>query len=90
MNRQKSISQGIDYTIIWLYGILIAIGILCIFMVEYRTNTNWVQSFLNGKTNYSKQLIFAGVCAIIATLILLPTANYLLHLPISFMYLVFY
>lgn len=75
MNRQKNISQGIDYTIIWLYGILIAIGILCIFMVEYRTNTNWVQSFLNGKTNYSKQLIFAGVCVMIATLILLTDSK---------------
>ncbi len=75
MNKQKNISQGIDYTIIWLYGILIAIGILCIFMVEYRTNTNWIQSFLNGKTNYSKQLIFAVICAIIATLILLTDSK---------------
>jgi len=75
MNKQKNLSQSIDYTIIWLYGILIAIGILCIFMVEYRTNTNWVQSFLNGKSNYSKQLIFAGVCAIIATLILLTDSK---------------
>ncbi|MEI6264005.1 MAG: rod shape-determining protein RodA [Sphingobacteriia bacterium] len=75
MNRQKNISQGVDYTIIWLYGILMAIGILCIFMVEYRTDTNWVQSFLSGKTNYSKQLIFAGVCIIIATLILLTDSK---------------
>ncbi len=75
MNKQKSISQGIDYTIIWLYGILIAIGILCIFMVEYRTDSNWIQSFLNGKTNYSKQLIFAGICIIIATLILLTDSK---------------
>ncbi len=75
MIKQKNITQGIDFTIIWLYGILIAIGILCIFMVEYRTNTNWVQSFLNGKTNYSKQLIFAGICVIIATLILLTDSK---------------
>ncbi len=75
MNRQKNISQGVDYTIIWLYGILMAIGILCIFMVEYRTDTNWAQTFLSGKTNYSKQLIFAGVCVIIATLILLTDSK---------------
>ena len=75
MNRQKNISQGVDYTIIWLYGILIAIGILCIFMVEFRTDTNWAQTFLSGKTNYSKQLIFAGVCVIIATLILLTDSK---------------
>ena len=76
MNSQNNtISKGIDWTIIWLYAILVAIGILCIFMVEYRPDTNWLQTFLNGKTNYSKQLIFAGFCALIATFILLTDSK---------------
>jgi rod shape determining protein RodA len=75
MNRQKNISQGVDYTVIWLYAILVGIGILCIFMIEYRTDTNWLQSFIGGKTNYSKQLIFAAICAVIATLILLTDSK---------------
>ena len=75
MNRQHKISQGVDYTVIWLYAILVAIGILCIFMVEYRTDTNWLQSFLSGKTNYSKQFIFACICVVIATLILLTDSK---------------
>ena len=74
-NNQNTISQGLDWTIIWLYAILVSIGILCIFMVEYRTDTNWFQSFLGGKTNYSKQLIFAGFCAIIAMFILLTDSK---------------
>ncbi len=73
--RNKNISEGVDWTIIWLYAILVSIGILCIFMVEYRTDTNWLQTFLGGKTNYSKQLIFAGVCTIIATFILLTDSK---------------
>jgi rod shape determining protein RodA len=44
-------------------------------MVEYRTDTNWLQTFLSGKTNYSKQLIFAGSCAVIATFILLTDSK---------------
>jgi rod shape determining protein RodA len=44
-------------------------------MVEYRTDTNWLQSFLGGKTNYSKQLIFAGLCSVIATFILLTDSK---------------
>ncbi len=68
-------TQGVDYLIIWLYAILVAIGILCIFMVEYRPGTDWFTSFINGKTNYSKQLIFAGVCAIAATFILLTDSK---------------
>jgi len=73
--RNNTISQGIDWTIVWLYAILVSIGILCIFMVEYRTDTNWLQTFLGGKTNYSKQLIFAGICTIVATFILLTDSK---------------
>lgn len=68
-------TQGVDQLVIWLYAILVAIGILCVFMVEYRTGTDWFKSFLNGKTSYSKQLIFAGICAITATFILLTDSK---------------
>ena len=73
--NERNISSGVDFTIIWLYAILVSVGILCIFMVEYRADTNWLQSFLGGKTNYSKQLIFAGVCAVVATFILLTDSK---------------
>jgi rod shape determining protein RodA len=73
--RNNTISQGVDWTIVWLYAVLVSIGILCIFMVEYRTDSNWLQTFLSGKTNYSKQLIFAGVCTIVATFILLTDSK---------------
>lgn len=75
MSNRNNIAQGVDWTIIWLYAILVSIGILCIFMVEYRTDTNWLQTFLGGKTNYSRQLIFAGICTIIATFILLTDSK---------------
>jgi rod shape determining protein RodA len=75
-NKQKGISQGVDTTIVWLYAILVMIGILCIFMVEYRNDGHWLQSFLNGKTSYSKQLIYAGVCTILATFILLTDSKF--------------
>ena len=75
MNKSNNISQGVDWTIVWLYAILVSIGILCIFMVEYRTDTNWLQLFISGKTNYSKQLIFVAFCAVVATLILLTDSK---------------
>jgi rod shape determining protein RodA len=77
MNRRNHqiATQGVDYLVIWLYAILVTIGILCIFMVEYRPGTDWFTSFIDGKTNYSKQLIFAGVCAIAATFILLTDSK---------------
>lgn len=74
-SKNNTISQGVDWIVIWLYAVLVGIGILCIFMVEYKPGTDWMQSFLNGKTNYSKQLIFTGVCIVIATFILLADSK---------------
>jgi len=70
-----SVSQSADWMLIWSYSILVAIGILCIFMVEYKSGTDVLQTFLSGKTNYSKQLIFAGFCTVIATFILLADSK---------------
>lgn len=67
--------QGIDTTVVWLYALLVAIGILCIFMVEYKPGINVLQSFLGGKTSYSKQLFFTGVCIVFATFILLSDSK---------------
>lgn len=73
--NNNTISKGVDWLVIWLYAILVAIGILCIFMVEYKPGTDWLQTFIAGKTNYSKQLIFLGVCVIVATFILLADSK---------------
>ena len=62
----SSISKGLDWLIIWLYAMLVAIGILCIFMVEYNPDKFTMSSFFTGNTNYSKQLFFAGLSALVA------------------------
>ncbi len=73
--KNTSASQGIDWVVVWLYAVLVAIGILCIFMVEYKPGTDWMQTFVNGKTNYSKQLIFTGLCIVVAIFILLADSK---------------
>lgn len=75
MTSNNRYSQGIDTVVVWLYAILVAIGILCIFMVEYKPDIDVVKTFLNGKTNFSKQLIFAGICVVVATFILLSDSK---------------
>ncbi|OIR12024.1 Rod shape-determining protein RodA [mine drainage metagenome] len=74
-NTNISSSRSIDWLVVWLYALLTAIGILCIFMVEYKPGTDWMQTFISGKTNYSKQLIFAGVCTVVAVFILLADSK---------------
>lgn len=75
MTQSKSISKGVDWLVVFLYAALVCIGILCIFMVEYKPETNWVTTFLGGKTGYSKQLMFTGICVILATFILLSDSK---------------
>ena len=73
--NHSSVSQGVDWLLIWMYATMVAVGILCIFMVEYKPGTDVLASFLSGKTNYSKQLIFAGVCMVMAIFILLSDSK---------------
>jgi len=73
--NSQNISIGIDWTIIWLYLLLVSIGILCIFMVEYRPGGNLLQSFISGKTNYSKQIMFTSICLVMALFILLADSK---------------
>ncbi len=60
---------------VWLYALLVAIGILCIFSVEYRSSDNVVQAFLGFKKNYSKQLYFFAACSLLAIFILLTDSK---------------
>ena len=53
--KNPSIGKGVDWILIWLYVILVLVGLLCIFSVEYRTTDGVLDSFLGFKKNYSKQ-----------------------------------
>ena len=70
-SNQNNFSKGTDLVVILLYLLMVAIGILCIYMVEYNPNTSWSSSFITAKTNYSKQFYFAIFCSFIGVFILL-------------------
>ena len=69
--NQNNFSKGTDLAVIILYFAMVAIGILCIFMVEYNPNSNWSSSFITGKNSYSKQIYFAMFCSLVGIFILL-------------------
>ena len=73
--REKELAKGVDGVVILLYALLVATGIMCIFMVEYKSDINVFANFISGKTDYSKQLIFAGICALVGTFILLSDSK---------------
>lgn len=76
MRDQAIISKGIDWLSVWLYIILVAIGVLCIFSVEYHGNENLWADLIALKKNYSRQVLFIGLSAIVATFILLTDSKF--------------
>jgi rod shape determining protein RodA len=74
--KNAEIGKGVDWILVWLYAILVIIGLICIFSVEYRSTDNVVQSFLGFKKNYSKQLFYFIACIVLATFILLTDSKF--------------
>jgi rod shape determining protein RodA len=74
--KNAEIGKGVDWILVWLYAILVIIGLICIFSVEYRSTDNLVQSFLGFKKNYSKQFFFFMACIVLATFILLTDSKF--------------
>ena len=94
--RNPAISKGIDYSLIWIYILLVAIGLTAIFAATYTEGDPIIQSFLKFKTDYSKQFYFFLIGAVMALFILLTdskffaaTANLGYALGIFFLLLVF-
>ena len=73
--KSPEIGKGVDWILLWLYAVLVAIGLLCIFSVEYRNGDGVLQSFLGFKKNYSKQLFYFGACIVLAVFILLTDSK---------------
>ncbi|ULQ52489.1 rod shape-determining protein RodA [Flavihumibacter fluvii] len=77
MNQRKpEISKGIDWLVVWLYIILVLIGIMSIFAATYREGDSVIQSFLSLKTDYSRQSLYFGIGGIIAIFILLTDSKF--------------
>lgn len=76
MRDQIEISKGVDWVMVWLYIILVTIGILCIYSVEFREGETFIQGFNGLKKNYSKQVLFAGIAGVIAIFILLTDSKF--------------
>ncbi len=74
--KSPEIGKGVDWILIWLYFILVAIGLLCIFSVEYRNGDAVMQSFLGFKKNYSKQMYYFIACIVLAIFILLTDSKF--------------
>ena len=76
MQRNPAISKGVDWTLIWLYIILVTIGLISIFSVTYNENSNLLQSWINLRTDYSRQFYFFAASLLIGLFILLTDSKF--------------
>lgn len=72
----NSISKGFDWSLIWVYIILVLIGVLMIFANEYKEGQNFFESVVKQNTDYAKQVLWIGICTVIATFILLTDSKF--------------
>ncbi len=73
---QPGISKGVDWSLIWMYILLVSIGIVAIFAVTYNEGDPVISSFFSFKTDYSKQLYFLGIAGVLAIFILLTDSKF--------------
>lgn len=78
MNKTNkgSISKGVDVVMVWLYLLLVGIGITAIFAVTYKESDPVIASFFGFKTDYSKELYFFAIAAVLAIFILLTDSKF--------------
>jgi len=76
MAKEPTISKGIDWSLLWIYFILVSVGIMAIFGATYNEGDPIVKTFLGFKTDYSKQLYFFGVALILGLFILLTDSKF--------------
>ncbi len=74
--HNPAISKGIDWSLVWIYLFLVAVGVMAIFGATYTEGDPIVQSFLGFKTDYSKQFYFFIVSVVIGLLILLTDSKF--------------
>src|SRR4249919_527846 len=74
--NEQIISKGINWTVIWLYLILVFIGLIAIFSVEYRAGDDLLKSISGLKTNYSKQLLYFFICLVLGIFILITDSKF--------------
>jgi len=76
MEKKATIGKGVDGSIVLLYYALVIIGFIAIFSVEFRQGDSLVQSLLELKRNYSKQVLFVGISSLVAVFILLTDSKF--------------
>src|SRR6478735_11384901 len=74
--KNPTISKGVDWSLAWIYLLLVIVGITAIFAVTYKEGDPILASFLSFKTDYSKQMFYFFIAAVLGIFILLTDSKF--------------
>lgn len=74
--QNPAISKGIDWSLVGIYLILVAIGLTAIFAATYKEGDPVIRSFFSFSTDYSKQFYFFVFAFILGFFILLTDSKF--------------
>lgn len=75
-DRNATLTKGLDWPLIYLYIVLVLIGLLSIYAVEHRENENFLYALTHFSRNFSQQLKWVGISGILAMIILLIDSKF--------------
>src|SRR6266496_370288 len=74
--RNPTISKGVDWSLVWIYLLLVLVGITAIFTVTYKEGDPVIQTFIGFKTDYSKQFFYFVAAFMLGIFILLTDSKF--------------
>jgi rod shape determining protein RodA len=75
LSNNSDISKGIDWTLVLLYLVLSAIGIMSIFAATYR-NEDLIPGFMSMRTDYSRQSVYFLLSMVLGIFVLLTDSKF--------------
>jgi rod shape determining protein RodA len=75
-DHNTKLTKGLDWPLIYLYFILVVIGLAAIYAVEHRTNEDLLYALTHFSHHFAQQLKWAGIAAAVAVIILLIDSKF--------------
>lgn len=75
-DSNTNLTKGLDWPLIYLYILLLVMGLLSIYAVEHRENESFIYALSHFSRNFSQQLKWAGISAVLAIVILLIDSKF--------------
>lgn len=75
-DRNTTLTKGLDWPLIYLYILLVVIGLMSIYAVEHRENESFFFALTHFSRNFAQQLKWVGIAGVLAVIILLIDSKF--------------